>query len=523
MTTPDLTVDPNTVRERSAVELADEIAVYESLEAFGVDEFDAYGQAETALENMLLAESQARSINCEHEAANELIDRVIELNRTMIRLAERERGRGADPGQVDQLTLWRDGADGLIKLLEGVKLTNEAEEARLAGNLDAAIELIEESVDHYADLDASGSPLAWLGELRARIAAATIALYRSLQETRIGNYRGARDQLDAVRVVYEELLADVQEVEDVDQQGQAILAEMIRALNATLVDVMTIDAVNNMLMSAQAGRFVETIEQGTAAAQAYETSILAARSSGPNRNMIAIRQMEMEYVQGWVNLATAEIAMDHADWDDAQKAILTARRHWESMARLGLRNLHVGVMAQRPDIASQELLLQAALRRLDRDRRFRTEINGLRESLHRTHLSNINVITSANADATIQGDAMSGDTNTFNGPVNVAGALGSGNTVGPVQQVQHQHADTTELRRLADQLNDLIEVLGAGPRNAHERESIERVRQAGEAARRGDDAGMRGHLASAGRWVLEVAERIGVDLAAAALRQSLGV
>jgi hypothetical protein len=33
---------------------------------------------------------------------------------------------------------------------------------------------------------------------------------------------------------------------------------------------------------------------------------------------------------------------------------------------------------------------------------------------------------------------------------------------------------------------------------------------------------MREHLANAGRWVLTVAERIGVDLAVAALRQSIG-
>ncbi|MEV6926130.1 hypothetical protein AB0M46_16760 [Dactylosporangium sp. NPDC051485] len=502
-----------------------EIARFESLDELDAGQFRAYAEAETTLENLLLGHSAALTANCEHHEAVGLLDQVLELNRTLRRIAERERLRINDDDceESRDLAQWRDLADGLILIVEGARLINLAEARRLASDLDGAAQLMRESLEYYGALADSELPQAGVGELRRRIGLAHLTLYSAIAESRIGSYRGAHDALDEVRVVYEELLADAHEIEEPEEPFRTILAEVVRELTSALVDVTTLGAVNDMLQAAQDGRFLEVIDNGRAAVQSFETSILAARAAGPNRNMVALRQMELEYVRGWVHLAGAETAMDRADWDAAVSGIRTAREHWATMSRLGLRNLHVGVLAQRPDSTSHDFLLQGAMRRLERDRRLRAEIDDLRESLHRSQLSNIQVIASANAAAENRRETTMGDTNHFNGPVNVAGALGSHNRVGPVHQVQHQpQAAGTDLRVLARQLEDLAEVLGAGPRSPRELESVELVRQATAAAKRGDEAGVRGFLAGAGRWILDVAEKVGLEVAVAVMRQSLG-
>ena len=530
-------------------QLVGELARYEHLDELDAEQFKAYIEAEATLEQMLMTQSTALAGNCEHAAANELIDQVIELNQKLRRIAEREWQRIADtdPQEADQYAEYRDIVDGLLPLLEGNKLTNAADARKLAGDLDGAIDLVQEALEYYAQVAGSDSPLALAGELRGRLAVAQARLFGSLLQTRLGNYRTANDELDHVRVVYEELLAEAEEETAHDEQLAAMIDGLVRELSSTLVDVTTLGAVNDLLLAAQNGRFQEVVDTGQAAVQAYKTSIAAVRSTGPNRNAVALREMELEYVQGWVHLGMAEVQMDQSNWEAAQASIRTAREHWKTMSRRGLRGLYAGVMAQRPDNASQEFLLEGALRRLDRDRRYLADIDQLRTSLHRLQLNNVQFNLNPQANAYAQGESrMSGDSHTFNGPVNAA-VLGSHGKMDAVQQAVQQHAqpqpapsqpaqpypataqprparpDGVDFRRLAEQLNDLAEVLSAGPRSTRERQSVELVRQATQAARRSDEAEARGYLAGTAPWVLEVAERIGADLAATVLRSTMGV
>lgn len=156
----------------------------------------------------------------------------------------------------------------------------------------------------------------------------------------------------------------------------------------------------------------------------------------------------------------------------------------------------------------------------------RREIDYLRTALRDAQLRTVTFYNNAQVTAEKTGETiMSHDTYHFQAPVQLTGNLGSGGhttTNGPVRQVQRDAAGGEELRRIASELAQLREVLALGPRTEPELAAVEQVRLAEQAARSGDESGLRNHLSAAGRWALEMAERIGAEAAAAVLRQSLG-
>lgn len=532
-----MTVEQDDRGQRSDVEeLIETVSSLEGLDPMDRERFQEYLDAETALENRLLAEAERLVRGCEHDSSIEVLDLVIELNNTMRDIAERERARRA-AGSDDEayFAQWRDAAAGVLLLAEGQKQLTLAERNRIQGDLETGGVLIMRAVGYFEQLADSDYPQAPIGHLRIRLARALNELYEALADSRIGNYRGAHDRLDLVHVFYEELLAESAEgLRDADAEGltdgpqRAILTALTAELNSSLIDIRALQAVVDMMIAGLAGRFTDMIELGSEALASFEASTKAVAAASGSRNVVALRRMEMDHIAAWIGLARAEVAADNGEWETVRAAVRSARRHLADVSRLAMRNLQVGLTGQRPDVSNFEFLLTAVERRANRERRLRDANEELRGSLHRSQLSSINVINNAQANAEATGERVTmGDSHQFHAPVHVTGALGSSNdvTVGPVQQ-HHTTTTTgggTDLRALADELASLREVLAAGPRTERERASIEQVRLAEEAARTGDEQGVRGHLAAAGRWALEVAETVGVQLAIAALRTSVGV
>ena len=90
----------------------------------------------------------------------------------------------------------------------------------------------------------------------------------------------------------------------------------------------------------------------------------------------------------------------------------------------------------------------------------------------------------------------------------------------------HEWASSTpslEILALADQLCILRVQLRKQAQSAEHDAAIGAVAQAEVAAKSGNGSAMLEALASAGKWALEIAEKIGVTLAAFAIRKALGL
>jgi hypothetical protein len=498
-----------------------EVTAFETQEEFDREQFERYVDVESALEQALLAEATRLMLAVEHDRSVELLQAVTELNQAMRRIADREATRTwQTPENIEFFEMWRSAADGLLLMVDGQRLMTIAEQHRIGGDLDTATDFVRQGYEQFDELAESDHPQAPVGEIRRRVAVATAQLYESIGQSRVGNYRGAHDLLDSVRVNFEELVADVNEVDDEGQPAlRSVLAALVRDLSRSLVDISALQGVVEMMMAGFAGRFPDMIATGTAALGSYQASLDAANASLAGRNAVALRQQEMGTISFWINYAQAEIAVDDGTWDYAHESVRKARHHLMEINRLAVRNLEVGLTAQRPDVSTLEFMLTGIDRRAERERRLREANQELRASLRNLQLSNINVYNSAEAHG---GAGNMGDSFEFNGPVQNNGNLGGTGNKASVQHADQDGGGTSELRRLADQLAQLRAVLEAGPRTPTEQQSIEQVRQAEAAARAGDEGTVSRHLAVAGRWVLGVAERIGVELATTALRASIG-
>jgi hypothetical protein len=123
-------------------------------------------------------------------------------------------------------------------------------------------------------------------------------------------------------------------------------------------------------------------------------------------------------------------------------------------------------------------------------------------------------------------------TEVFMGPkyeVKQAGIVGEGNTVvgNTFQQAWAEAGPGIDMEHLAEELSKLRDALKAAPApGADEGDqdiAIGAVRIAELEARKGDGPAALAALKNAGKWTLVVAEKIGVNLATAALKSAMGL
>jgi hypothetical protein len=94
---------------------------------------------------------------------------------------------------------------------------------------------------------------------------------------------------------------------------------------------------------------------------------------------------------------------------------------------------------------------------------------------------------------------------------------------GRFQQVWNEIDSTTELAQLAAELAKLRGALREEPTTAERDATIGAIAQAEIAAAAEDGPGALAHLRNAGKWALSVAEKIGVSIAAGAIKTALGL
>lgn len=106
-----------------------------------------------------------------------------------------------------------------------------------------------------------------------------------------------------------------------------------------------------------------------------------------------------------------------------------------------------------------------------------------------------------------------------------AGAVGPGSHAHDMNfnQIWHEVGSTVNLDQLADDLARLRNALRSEANTAEHDHAIGQVANAEIAARSGDGPTALQHLAKAGKWVLDVATKIGTEVAVAAMKSGVGL
>lgn len=91
------------------------------------------------------------------------------------------------------------------------------------------------------------------------------------------------------------------------------------------------------------------------------------------------------------------------------------------------------------------------------------------------------------------------------------------------EQTIENHGQSTDLARLAEELDRLKAVLATEATDRDHYAAIVAVSDAAAEARAGKGSNALSKLASAGKWAFEIATKIGVTVAAEALKDALGM
>ncbi len=100
------------------------------------------------------------------------------------------------------------------------------------------------------------------------------------------------------------------------------------------------------------------------------------------------------------------------------------------------------------------------------------------------------------------------------------GAFSTGNTF---NQIWQQHSESIDLPTLVAELGQLREAMRAEAQSPEHDVALGAVASAQSAAENGDGPGALSHLKSAGKWALDVATKIGVNVATAAIKSATGI
>jgi hypothetical protein len=542
-------VEPDaTPTEPSFEDLAALVERYELASELTPAEFEEYAQTETRLEGIMTVQASRCTAELDFDGSIALLTQVIALNQQLATIAGREMARidaASGPatvqrpddmwpetatGSVDvnqppdsvaaerqtamaNLGAWQDLASGLILVLQGQISSTHADERILAGDFSGAEQGLREAMNYFEQLADSELPQQQVGLLRGMVTQARVEMVAGLREGASGNFRGAYDFLDRSLIMFEEILEQTLEGHQNDDGSSSNQYEDLqRELTTVLTYTRALQGQVDLLREAQSGNYAAAIESGRETVRVFETLENAAATAGLTRNMVLLRRMERAAVNGWICWAQAELAVDERRWSECRTHLRQARSHWNEATRLSTRNMLLGLVGGRPDQGNIEMLLQATIRRCERETRLHNEI----ESLHAviSHMKQMNIYNQGSATTMIGRDHFQ-----FNDAVNAA-AIGSESTV-EVASV-NQRVDT-DYRGLATELADLHSAMADGARTPAEHAAVEQVRRAAEGARRNDGHAVAAGLAAAGTWALAIAQQLSLAVATAMIQRSLGL
>jgi hypothetical protein len=300
---------------------------------------------------------------------------------------------------------------------------------------------------------------------------------------------------------------------------------------AALIDAITVD-INMYKIASEDMLYIKAI-----AGNDFEEAEMRADATVKRRDVL-MKSIEFQdyagifpFTASWVkvercfaaaNLAyvRAEIAANSQNWDEAKRQLTEVNHQYHQVVEMVV-DLDIPQSRQIAEssqaIASQ--IIGSVRRRIAREQLLYAEIAKLKAENKQLE----NRIYQLAGKATFSGDFMSGDK--FNiGKIGQAGAVGSGSTVSDFTlnqvNVENTMADV-DMRKLAEQLEILIEKLKEAASDPEQYSALSEVSHAAQAARAQDKAGTLQHLKKAGAWVLNIASNVGVPLAVSALKGAL--
>jgi hypothetical protein len=485
-------------------QLAAAVERYELRSTLSAADFDAYCAHEVALEAHLFSAAAVFARNLDFEKARTALDQVVRMNRSLQSIVERELRR--TPGQA-RLIAARAAAAGLILLVRGQISENHADEKLLANELRTAVAHMEKAREHFEALARAPVPQADFGTPAARHAAAKIEFFKASMALRRGAYEQANEGFRSVHAQYGYLLEEVAKAVK-DPRVARLFAqfehEFLDQLNLTRVMLN----YSTFFCQVLAGNCYNAVQYAGDAVSLYETWLQSAISNELPVQLQNIRRMELEYFRGWLSWAKAEDAVENRRWDECTHHVAQARQSWFRSTDMALRQALRGLMSPQYETAHTEMLLRSTERRCQRERALYAEIHQMR-----VEKSQVNGVIINNPGASY----MSNESNfKFEGQVN-AGVIGN-NATADINQV----GNSVTLTDLAAELAQLREAMSSGAQSPQEKAALQEVSLAETEARRGNEEGVRHHLAAAGRWILSLAEKLALPAAEAMIKASIG-
>jgi hypothetical protein len=218
--------------------------------------------------------------------------------------------------------------------------------------------------------------------------------------------------------------------------------------------------------------------------------------------------------------ARAELAANGRNWDEAERQLADAEKQWRQLVAIAI-DMDIPQSRQAAEIA-QAISAQTVgttRRRIQRERALYAQIAAI-QAENRQLQDQIYQL----AKEPRFGGGMSSDT--YNIRKSQSASIGPG---GVVNQPHLEQANTGnalagfDMPALAGQLEELISELRKSAAEPAQYQALAEVSQAAQAAREQDKATTAQHLKQAGRWVLAIAEKVGVPLAVSALKAALGL
>jgi hypothetical protein len=488
-------------------------------------EFDRYYDAEVELENQIIQYSMDCAGSLDFDHAREAMDQVIELNRVLGDRAEREIERlGADDSTYrERLERARDLAAGMILHQQGLVQQWTSDEAVLRGDIESAQHALASATEYYVELGQSSLPQNEVGGLRAVVAHTGVTFLVAVQAIQAGQYSTATDNFRRARTSYQVIIDDLGEPEP-DEDNATLRSQFRADVSDRFTYARAMSSLAAFFDSVIRNDFVEAVRYAEDAVALGESWLDMALGSGATPGQLNVRRQDLGLFRGWLSWSRAELAIDMQDWDDCRRHLREAREAWESTTEIALRQAAQGVITGGATNGNNELLLRSTHYRADRERRLYEEITQLRKDAQAAAGVRLYAYNNANASAGVDMSSNSGNTSNYNLSGNFTGsAIGENarnRNEGPVTQ---NVASAADFRQLAEQLRTLADQLAGAARTPAEQAAASEIRAAESQARRGDRKAVLDHLRAAGRWALTIAEKLALNVAGDAIKQSLGV
>jgi tetratricopeptide (TPR) repeat protein len=497
------------------------VTSYEARTQLSYEEFRTYIAFELEYETRFINEvGHARKLG-DYDAVYRHLDTIRSLNRSLVQIATRELERTEPPPDDDyrrELRRWSDAARGLLRMSDAEELMVHAEEARLNNDLDGAVVACNRALEAFLEVAGSELPQADWSARSAGICDYTIRLFSGMQGLLVAEYDAARNHFREALVAIRELLELATRDYDSSEPDKA-LGDMLNSLRSDEASTTAFVELASFHRELRNASYEDAARHGERMTRMHEEVLAGLTDANIPESLVALRQMDFEYMSGWRDYARAEVAREQQEWGQALDLLEQAMQHWEAAGQAGIRSrvpLGAGIRMQG---GLFDLLICGSRYRCRRERdddrirrRLEGELTEARAALGRS--ANVNITT---------GDAQVSTGGGSNYQMrDVTGAVGDHATVHH-QQVTQRIAAQDEQKALVEELRRLQRILQQASVDEREQASAEAIGDAAAAAEQDDRPKLVSALRRAGQWALTMAGKVSTEVARRYLEQALGL